>query len=251
MLDCIENLKILNAFCGISLKYGEFKSRPSHALIIKRSGKSTYRFRDVSIQLNAGEILFIPAGESYTVRRNSEEESQYALINFHAELLPKSPTLFIADNLTAILSAFHDITKVSLVDHKKNRFLALSAFYKILSLLSSDHEREYLNSRKIDLIKPALTYLEEHIFDHRLKVDNLYRLCKISDVYFRKIFTEYMGKTPRKYITEKRLAYAKSIFDEGNYTRLYEVAEAAGFSDPLYFSRIFKQYYGVSPCQMK
>ena len=53
----------------------------------------------------------------------------------------------------------------------------------------------------------------------------------------------HIGRTPRKYITEKRLEKAKSIIDEGNYLHLYDVAEKTGFSDPLYFSRIFKQYY--------
>ena len=61
----------------------------------------------------------------------------------------------------------------------------------------------------------------------------------------------YMGRTPKKFIIEKRLEKAKNIIDEGNYMDLYEVAEETGFSDPLYFSRIFKQHCGVPPGQME
>ena len=33
----------------------------------------------------------------------------------------------------------------------------------------------------------------------------------------------YTGRTPRKFIIEKRLEKAKNIIDEGNYMHLYEV----------------------------
>lgn len=251
MNNFIEDPIILNTLSGPSVKYREFKCRPSHVLIIKISGNSTYRFPDGNIRLNAGKVLFIPAGESYTVQRTSVEESFYALINFDAKTHPQRPTLLTTDDFTKILSMFHEISRAIIINHQNNRYMALSSFYTILSLLSQDNKCEYINSKKIDLIQPALIYIEEHIFDQGLKIDTLSHLCGMSDTYFRKIFTMHIGRTPKKYITEKRLEKAKSIIDEGNYLYLYDVAEKTGFSDSLYFSRIFKQYYGVSPRQIK
>ena len=138
-----------------------------------------------------------------------------------------------------------------MINHEKNRYATLSSFYRILSLLSNENEFEYLSSRKVNLLKPALAYMEEHLFDPELRIDSLSQLCGVSNTYFRKLFTMYMGRTPKKFIIEKRLEKAKNIIDEGNYMHLYEVAEETGFSDPLYFSRIFKQHCGVPPGQME
>lgn len=251
MSNFIENPIILSTLSGVSIQYKEFKRRASSALIIKISGRSTYHFFDGNIQLNAGNILFIPAGENYTVRKTSTEESRYALINFDAEVYPQRPTIFASENFLKILSTFHEISKSVLINHEKNRYATLSSFYRILALLSNENEFEYLNSRKANLLKPALAYMEEHLFDSELKIDALSQLCGVSNTYFRKLFTMYMGRTPRKFIIEKRLEKAKTIIDEGNYMHLYEVAEETGFSDSLYFSRVFKQYYGVSPRQME
>jgi AraC-like DNA-binding protein len=30
-----------------------------------------------------------------------------------------------------------------------------------------------------------------------------------------------------------------------------QIAEACGYSDPLYFSRVFKKYFGVAPSEYK
>ena len=81
----------------------------------------------------------------------------------------------------------------------------------------------------------------------KLKCEKLHRLCGISNTYFRKIFESRYGATPQSYVNSKRLSHAMSIISEGDYTTIAEVAEAVGFNDPLYFSKLFKKTHGISP----
>ena len=53
--------------------------------------------------------------------------------------------------------------------------------------------------------------------------------------------------TPQKYIITKRLSYAKAILDSGNFETIAQVAAAAGYTDPLYFSQSFRKKYGFPP----
>ena len=66
--------------------------------------------------------------------------------------------------------------------------------------------------------------------------------------YLKKMFKKETGLTPLQYLTNKRLENAAStlasICGKGNIS---ETALMCGFSDPLYFSRLFKKRYGVSP----
>ena len=55
------------------------------------------------------------------------------------------------------------------------------------------------------------------------------------------------GETPRKYILNKRLIQAEAILNDHDSTSIKEIANQVGFDDPLYFSRVFKKKYNVSP----
>lgn len=70
--------------------------------------------------------------------------------------------------------------------------------------------------------------------------------------YVRKLFQKEVGVTPLEFLTSERMKLAKNLLQSGisnqysGYT-VSQIAEACGFSEPLYFSRVFKKYYGVPP----
>lgn len=72
--------------------------------------------------------------------------------------------------------------------------------------------------------------------------------------YVRKLFQKEVGVTPLEFLTRERMQLAKNLLQSGisnqysGYT-VSQIAEACGFSEPLYFSRVFKKYYGVSPTE--
>ena len=69
-----------------------------------------------------------------------------------------------------------------------------------------------------------------------------------SPSYFRKLFKAASGLSPLAYFNRLRVEYAKTLLRQGSGLRpIKEIAASAGFSDPYYFSRVFKQYTGLSP----
>ena len=58
---------------------------------------------------------------------------------------------------------------------------------------------------------------------------------------------EVTGKTPKEYIRQRRMARAAELLRSGEMITVAEVAYQVGFSDSLYFSRCFKQHFGVTP----
>ena len=66
--------------------------------------------------------------------------------------------------------------------------------------------------------------------------------------YFRKLFKESTGNSPLEYFTNLRVEEAKRRLKlYGKTESVREIAEKAGFTDPYYFSRKFKQKTGMSP----
>lgn len=247
MFENMEKLKIVSALYGKSVIKQHFADRPYHALIFKIDGESVYAFDDKKISLSQGQVLFIRMGASYTVSKTSPEESHYALINFTALLPDCQPRLFPCSDFQEFKHMIDRLIRVLLFNSPSGVMESMSLFYKIAAVLHQYERKNYCNSDKRKLIKPATDYLENNIFDCGLKIGQLHALCNISDTYFRKIFIAVYGISPKKYVLEKRLAQAKNILDCGDYTYVYAVAAAVGFEDPLYFSKVFKNRYGYLP----
>lgn len=67
--------------------------------------------------------------------------------------------------------------------------------------------------------------------------------------YFRRAFKERIGHTPRKFREMKRMEFAASRLGMG--MSVNAVAAELGFSDPYFFSRMFKRHLGVAPSRYK
>jgi AraC-like DNA-binding protein len=76
------------------------------------------------------------------------------------------------------------------------------------------------------------------------------KLHGTSHAHFRRLFTERVGQAPHRYLLDCRLRWAAAQLAQGG-RQVKEVAEAAGFSNAFYFSRIFRSRMGFPPGRMK
>ena len=94
--------------------------------------------------------------------------------------------------------------------------------------------------------------LESHVSDPLFSVESCLKNLPLNYDYLRKLFKKELGATPHEYLLHARMELARGLISSGisntysNYS-VSQIAEACGFSDPLYFSRVFKNYFGVSP----
>lgn len=72
------------------------------------------------------------------------------------------------------------------------------------------------------------------------------RAAGLSRFHFLRRFKRATGTTPWRYLTDLRLARAKNLLIDPA-CGIAEAAAAAGFTDPAYFSRLFRKRTGISP----
>ena len=246
MLTDIKNVKI-NRIVRNTLTKPYTYSRLDNILIIRISPKERYEIGDERFVALRGEAIFIPSGFRYTTSPIGETENEYANINFDADGCPDRVMRFKIDDLQTALSLHADMQRRNVFGGEKNRFVLLSHFYKILSLLSPIDKGDYLDQRKLSIIRPAIEHLEEYIFSPELRLESLHGMCGISAVYFRHLFARHTGMSPKEYVSVKRLEKAREMIWESNSVAIKDVALAVGFTDPLYFSRIYKKHYSLPP----
>lgn len=100
-----------------------------------------------------------------------------------------------------------------------------------------------------DLIRQAKEYIDNH-FHRDMSLDDISRELNISPYYFSKLFKEKTGENFVEYVTGRRMDKAKQLLKNSDKS-IKEICIEAGYSDPNYFSRIFKKYQGVSPTEYK
>ena len=99
------------------------------------------------------------------------------------------------------------------------------------------------------VVSRSLTYIKEH-FSEEITLDDVARQVDISPYYFSKLFKQEVGENFIEYLTQTRISKAKEYLVNPKYS-IKEICGLCGYSDPNYFSRIFRKYEGVSPSEYR
>lgn len=96
-------------------------------------------------------------------------------------------------------------------------------------------------------IMPALVAFSKGLESGNcIGIAEMAEICHFSQPYFRKLFTELMGETPKKYITREQLFRASLLLSTTNLP-IKEIHKRVGFSEPSIFFRSFMRRYRMSP----
>lgn len=98
-------------------------------------------------------------------------------------------------------------------------------------------------------IAPALSYVKKH-YNEEIKVQNLAKVCGISETHFRRIFQECMNMAPSDYINMIRIQEASKLLLK-SFATMEEIAFQVGYGDVSTFTRNFKKMFGMTPYQWK
>ena len=106
-------------------------------------------------------------------------------------------------------------------------------------------------SRKVSkLVSAAQEYIKEHYDSSDLSLKKISASVFATPAYVSSLFKKEMGVSVTEYITICRMKKAVELLNHDPELSLTTVSERVGYTDPYYFSRCFKKYYGVTPSKM-
>ncbi|SEQ24436.1 two-component system, response regulator YesN [Lachnospiraceae bacterium NE2001] len=104
-------------------------------------------------------------------------------------------------------------------------------------------------NRSSGVIDKARDYINAN-YQKDISLDEVSREINISPYYFSKVFKEATGQNFIDYLTGLRIEKAKELLDNTDMS-MKEICVEVGYSNPNYFSRIFKKIVGVSPTEYR
>ena len=214
-------------------------SRICYALSFCESGKITYTQNGKEYVSDSRHAVILPKGGSYHIR--GDETGVFPVVNFDCTTrFTDSIILLPVRNPEPLVEWFLELERMSMFE--QNRIKEVRILYQML---------EYLLEEAAPVpptLRPALELLENGYMHPQLENTDLAHACGISEVYFRKLFTEAFHVTPRRYLIGIRIQKAQQLLREGKF-RVAQIAERCGFSNEYHFSRAFKKLTGMTPSE--
>lgn len=131
---------------------------------------------------------------------------------------------------------------------KMNRLIQLKQKGMTRTLIDPTPSKIEITSLDQQLIEKAVKYVEDNISRSDLSVEELAQNMGMSRVHFYKKLTLLTGKSPIEFIRLLRLKRATQYLAESQLT-IAEIAYQLGFNNPKYFSKYFKEEFGILPSE--
>jgi AraC-like DNA-binding protein/mannose-6-phosphate isomerase-like protein (cupin superfamily) len=223
------------------------QAHPVHAthhhvgIVWKGSGLLTLNGESATI--GEGDIYFIRKGSVFSVNRSPNME--YCYISFHGwhadelmERLRISQTNYVFRD-HGLLSDFWR----SCFDRSESGNLDLFSeavlLYTVANLADIKKETNELTDRIAE-------YANLNFSNSALNLSDIANELGYDAKYLSALFSAKRGITFTQYLRGVRIKHAAFLFEEG-VESVKSVAILSGFSDALYFSKIFKQETGMTP----
>lgn len=101
-----------------------------------------------------------------------------------------------------------------------------------------------------EMMKRLLSFIEEHIGDADLKIEDLAEAVNLGRSVFYGKIKSIVGMSPVSFLHYLRIQRAEELIKKSNYP-ISQIAYSVGFSDPKYFGRCFKKETGMTPSEYR
>ncbi len=212
--------------------------------------KGSYRYKWASREFVAcdGDMVYLPRGSSYFYEILTEE-TEVIQVEFNLCEITQNGCEYIKFCDTPFKIISQPYTLASVFKKMKNsyyndQFLTASLLYSILAVIKSETT---LSFAKGDFAKimPAINFIETN-FCGKVYVEELAKMCLLSQSHLRRLFLKCTGVSPIKYKNTILIKTAcNMLLNQG--MNVTETSEALGFDDIYTFSQLFKKEMGISP----
>ena len=261
----IEDVELYLTVCGTERCtpdkfYGPIVRRDYHVHFVL-SGGGTLEMDGKVYRPHRGQIFVTVPGVDLFYYSDPEDPWHYAWVSFNGS---KAALYLEKAGLTAdhpvrdcYLEPEEFLTIIEeILNHHEitvaNELTRTSLLYQILALLVNSQNQNLERQNKPipydyspDVyVDNALTYIHNHYKD--AKVSDIASYIGITRSYLTHIFKQRMEISPQEYLLSYRLEQSSRLLRTTGMS-VQEIAEAIGYENPLTFSKMFKNVYGMSP----
>ena len=220
------------------------------------SGNVRYKVNGKEINLGENDALILPPGTKRE-RYKSDAPAHYVIFNYHPTNGSEfSSVLLMRNAVNSTIRSLLDSYPYTYYNVEDCKADANGENLKIIEILPNlfncilTELFETLKYKTNNLhVMSAIKYVNDNI-TKPLSLNTVSAAIHLSREYTTRIFKKEMGITLTEYINEQKMLLAKNMLTNNEMT-LQEIAYWLGYDNYGYFSKVFKNCFGISPIKMK
>lgn len=234
-------------------------------------GNCRVEFEGETAALGRGEFVLIDAGVRHRLVMDPEASCRMLNIEFkfearHDRILPFSAMASDPD-LGAMLTAPFAYTRLRdreevfpilrqlIMEHDAdttgNELLCQTLFFQLLVMTARLWREMTLSdpAPALRYVREAVAYIRHH-YDQDLRVRDIAGRVKVNENYLQKVFKANEGVTIVEYLTRVRMDRAQMLL-RNTAIPVQEICDYVGVNSRQYFSKLFRDRFGVSPARYR
>ena len=224
-------------------------------MIFFKRGRVSYSIGGSKFELSPSDLIITRPNNVHAVEIDPCVEYERYNILFDSSLLPFDLSARLPDSIHVIpmdnnktvkeLFRKADVYSKSLDGDELKVVMRALVCEAVVNLILECKGQSPAESRKLGATaKKAIDYINRRLFSE-LTVEGICSELFVTKSHLHHVFKNELGTTPKKYITEKRLALARREINAGE--KPTEVYIKLGFPDYSTFFRAYKKHFGVTP----
>lgn len=225
--------------------------RPIYYLHLVCSGTAVLETAGIRYSLKKGDLFFAFPGCPYTITEDNKFDFCY--ISFMG-----SSTMTILSDIgvnteTPVYSGFEDLipiwhSSIKRLNRSNANILTEGVLLYTLSFINGDEDESNLKPDNINLFESIVNYIDKHFTEPDMSLNMLSSVFSYTEKYISHLFARNMNIKFTSYLKNLRIAQSYNLIARGE-TSVSKIAEECGFTDPLYFSKVFKKWNGITPTE--
>lgn len=231
--------------------------RPVYIIHHILRGRGFLETQKMKFSISAGESFLICPYETIRYYPDPADPWEYTWVEFDgqdaAALLQENAMSSVSPVCppltdTPLLLLFDRLQKIDI--YRKNRAEAIGLLHAILGVYADAFPASvHPSEEETELLSTAIRLIRTNYHHSYFTAEQLCRMLSVSRSTLYRIFQKELSAAPSRFLTDFRLRQARQLLSRGSAVKT--TALSCGFSDPFYFSRLFRKEMGTSPSEYR
>ena len=208
-------------------------------------GEGVLTVNGENMPIRAGDVYAIRKGSVFAVKRS--EGMEYLYISFHGWHADELIERIGISQGSGVFGGHADLLSFWSSCFERSESGNLDLFSEAVLLYTVANLAE-VKKESNELSDKIAEYANNNFHNAALNLSDIARELGYDPKYLSALFRAKRGITFTQYLRSLRIKHAAFLFEEG-VESVKSVAMLSGFSDALYFSKVFKQETGMSPSE--
>jgi AraC family transcriptional regulator len=210
------------------------------------------------VVMNPGDLWTCPAGEAFTHR--VAMPAVFGLVLLDPDRLERAsgvPTR-LARNYALRAASMEHVVRALIAETERGgengvafaEALGTALAVQLARVAGARVERPRPGALTSTRLRAVLELIEGRL-EQGVTIEAMAARVGLSPFHFARAFKQATGKSPHRFLLERRLERARAAIERGDGEALGAIALRLGFADQSHLTRLFRRRYGVTPASLR